>query len=1258
MRRLLLSAIVVAACAPASPMMRGGASAEARDPERARRAFGAIADGNLGAAAALEAAVREAPSPAGLYARALVEQERGDLAAAQDLYLAALEAGVADKRCVDADGCGGPLWPRVALAAVRRLETLAGEAPFERDRDVAGRIGKLDGARLPTEVRRRWILLRATYARRAEAEAEARRLEREAGCPSTWWVAGPYGRLPRLDLFTPFEPEKGSTEWRSAPARGCSVVVTGPRGRSGVVYAANDVKLARDGAIVVTVETEAPWRLFVDGVAVAGGVEEATAPPRVRQTRVALSSGTHRVMVKIAAPGGRADVALSIFGAGASVELLEPAASARGDRSAAEVERARGSGAKPPRLIDDPSVALRGASDEAPGAGALDDVLALEAAVAFSDSAALERRAARIAARWPKFAIGHLLQAQAALLDPTRPVEIAQDRARAAVERALALDPRLARARNLRVQMAMAQERPREALARLDEAPAGGPRYWRFAFARYQAYRARGWSREAEEALAEAKRMHPDACPLFEAEIQVKRERHDVAGARAAATKAAHCGGGSDELADELREAHDLDGAIAEYRRLVELDPTRDSWKSGLAETLAMRGDAASLREAASLFGELVARDPRATHARRQLADVKIALGDVAGARRVVEEGLAETPESTELYRALEALCDRDATTVKSCGGIEPWRVDGHAVIAEYEKRGGSSWRSPAVIVLDRTVTRVYPTGARLTLTHNIIQVLAKDGLDKFGEVKIPDGADVLLLRTVKRDGSTREPEDIAGKDSVSVPDLEVGDYVEFEYVDPSSAPAAFPGGFLSERFYFRSFDAPLDRSEYVVVTPQSMALQIDARGDAPQPTVERKEGLAVRTFAMTKMAQVIAEPQSTPYAEWIPSVRVAAGLSMEGWRDFLRDGHLMAERANPQLTEIALRETRGLVSVEDKARALDRWVRRAITKSGGSIDDPATFTLARGEGNRTTLLAALCRAAGVPAEIWLARSAQAPRLDGTLPDLEAFDQPVLAVGRGAGKPPLFIDPRFRHGPAGFLVWPLRGQPALVLREGALKTETIAAASDDDRLVDMEARLEPSGAAEVSIVEKLRGAAALDWREALEKLPADRVRPEFEVRTLARLFPGSTLRELSWENADADDEVFIVKYKFQVAQLARRVKGALVLPAPFPAMLGRNYVGVGARKTPLFVDQATPSKLIGRFVLPPKTEARLAPKVELSGFGSLVQSIVREGDVLRFESLFTLPHQRIAPADYPKFVDYTTALDRAESRIAELSVAK
>src|SRR5262249_47740546 len=151
---------------------------------------------------------------------------------------------------------------------------------------------------------------------------------------------------------------------------------------------------------------------------------------------------------------------------------------------------------------------------------------------------------------------------------------------------------------------------------------------------------------------------------------------------------------------------------------------------------------------------------------------------------------------------------------------------------------------------------------------------------DKWGEVQVPEGADVLTLRTVKADGSTREPEEIAEKQTISVPDLEVGDFVEFEYVDPAPPPGAFPGGFIAEGFYFRSYDAPLDRTEYLLATPAGMPVTVDARGAAPEMKTERRGELEVRTWAARQQPQMFAEPSATPFAEYVPSVRGASGVS------------------------------------------------------------------------------------------------------------------------------------------------------------------------------------------------------------------------------------------------------------------------------------------------------------------------------------------------------------------------------------------
>jgi hypothetical protein len=587
---------------------------------------------------------------------------------------------------------------------------------------------------------------------------------------------------------------------------------------------------------------------------------------------------------------------------------------------------------------------------------------------------------------------------------------------------------------------------------------------------------------------------------------------------------------------------------------------------------------------------------------------------------------------------------------------MDPFRIDGKQVIAAYQKDAASrpAYSSPAVIVLDRTVTRVFSTGARLTLTHNIIQVLAKDGIDKWGEVQIPDGADVLTLRTVKADGSTREPEEIDGKQSVSVPDLEVGDYVEFEYVDPAPPPGAFPGGFLAERFYFRSFDAPLDRTEYLLVTPKGMPVEVDRRGDAPK--LERPDAgeLDERLWAARRQPQAFQEPSSAPFTEFLPSVRAGSGVSFLAWKDYLRDGELEAERSNGELRALATKLTQGQSTPEKKLTALDGWVRHHI-KGAGPLDEPATSILARQEGSRVTVLGALLRAVGIPSQLWLARPRLAPILDGPLPDLESYDQPLL---RAADR---IVDPRFRHSPTGFITPALRGASALALAPEPLLPAVVPAKDPDDRQMDLDATLAADGSAEVKVRERLRGWPAIEWREALEKLPPDRVRPEFEQRTLGFYFPGATLEDLTWSGKDDDDGPFVVEYRFRAPALARRVGDHLLLPAPYPAMLGRRYVGIARRLTPLQLEYAPETALTAHITLPAGATVELPPPVSIhdgpGAFGVFEQRAERAPHGLTLRARFAMPRLQVAPARYPAFVDFASRVDRAEARAAEIDLA-
>jgi hypothetical protein len=292
-----------------------------------------------------------------------------------------------------------------------------------------------------------------------------------------------------------------------------------------------------------------------------------------------------------------------------------------------------------------------------------------------------------------------------------------------------------------------------------------------------------------------------------------------------------------------------------------------------------------------------------------------------------------------------------------------------------------------------------------------------------------------------------------------------------------------------------------------------------------------------------------------------------------------------------------------------------------------------------------------------VSSRIWLAHPPRDAQLDGELPDLEGFDEPLLAAGG------LWIDPRYRHAATGFVSPPLRGGRAFALVPGPLESARVPTDNADDRQMDFDVKLAADGSAEVSVRERLRGWPALEWREALEKLAADRVQPEFEQHTLGFHFPGASLLALSWEGKDDDAGAFVVAYKFRAPQLARRVGRSLVVPAPFAASLGKRYIGVAARKTPLLVDYAAPTHVHARIVVPERMVAALPPPVRAEApFGLFEQAASAGGGApnttVELDARFKMSDARVAPGDYGRIVDFAQRVDRAEAKALEIRPGK
>ena len=105
------------------------------------------------------------------------------------------------------------------------------------------------------------------------------------------------------------------------------------------------------------------------------------------------------------------------------------------------------------------------------------------------------------------------------------------------------------------------------------------------------------------------------------------------------------------------------------------------------------------------------------------------------------------------------------------------------------------------VRLLDRIVEEVRPDGSALSLHHQLVRLSTKDAADIAGEIRLPDGAIPLSLRTLKPDGRAIEVDRHAGKEDLSFSALAPGDTVEQapELGGPSGHSRELPVGRIDD---------------------------------------------------------------------------------------------------------------------------------------------------------------------------------------------------------------------------------------------------------------------------------------------------------------------------------------------------------------------------------------------------------------------------------------------------------------------------
>ncbi len=1172
------------------------------------RAWQALVDGNGDQAAAmwrhaLLAGGKSEPRSLALFGAGALAYERGndETAVAHFLDLIGTAARDGDAR----DGL-------LATAAAAQLPRLLDELPDRRAAEE--RVLALPRDRLPWRAQYLLASLAIEIARR---RADADLLQREAlrsGCLTELRLVGVAGRLPYLDLLSNRVRSDGPE--RALARLGCRFTTPSTDPLPGVRILQSEVDL-RPGTDQIVLDYAGPALLRVDGGPWHHhGDSPEVFGPRWSALSLPVGAGRHQIELRLGNNGGGIDVGL----------LLAPAA------IHARVETK----IWPNRSSLEEAIFDLAAVLSAQMAGDMDQALVYAAALA----------------QHTHFALGLSAAARVAETDSTRPENMNRDRARGFYLNAVAVDPHLARVWLDLARLELDNDRPREASEDAQQARSAAVDWWPAGLRLADALRARGLERDADAVLAAAMargRQGQGACALFEGGLRRAEERDAFGEQERLVRLLVRCDAQSEVPVQWYRQSGDVSAAEAALRRMLP-SSAEPAWiRSELAALRLERGDAAS---AASEWQALVDWSPRDSQLRLRLVDALLAAGAAKEARVQLAETLRLFPGSGAVRQA--------ARIFGLALPLDEFRLDGAQVVRDF-LASGRRYQAPAVVVLDRTVERVFPDGGRASITHTITQVLSKAGIERAAEVSLPSGAEVLALRTRKADGTIREAPEIAGKETVSATDVAVGDFVEWETLEYKQPAEAFAPGFLGERFYFQSFEAPLDRSEYLLVVPSALSVDQDRRAEAPVPTAgPGPEGTRVLRFIARQMPQLFPERLSVAAEDWVPSVRVSSGVDLAHWSRFLADRLYTVARVSPELRRVAVQIRAAVGGASAKLpEAITGWVNQHIEPEA-SLFEPATASLDRGQGNRAAVVMALARALDLKAELMLVRPLnRAPAAaQGTAQALDDFSDALVRLPDPDGTV-RFFDPRTRHARFGYLPPGLAGAPGFVVGDDALAIAHGAVL--DGRYAVMKMRLAADGSAAVAVTEELSGWPALEWNEILERSGPDRskLRQEFEQRWLSQQFPGAVLDELSLQEHPAGGSV--VRYTLSSPRMATRTGNILWLrPSFFLSQPGRRYFTESQRRTSLQLGYDVPLLLEADIELP--AGARV---IDLGASGTitageayfseerLVQAEMPRGDApdavhLLLRRRWQLPISRVLPANYDQVAGELRQVDPLE----------
>jgi tetratricopeptide (TPR) repeat protein len=743
-----------------------------------------------------------------------------------------------------------------------------------------------------------------------------------------------------------------------------------------------------------------------------------------------------------------------------------------------------------------------------------------------------------------------------------------------------------------------------------------------------------GWKVEYNNTIKALEHQFPENLETLHSAAEVYKTEGDYKAADRILAVVRKLDPGSEASLNQALEREDYDAALAQLKALAARKAEHKKENGQRITDLMIRTGRSS--ESAEHLKSLIADNPTDSSLHLALADWLFAQGDRAALHKTLASAVESGADQGPLVDAIDL--------VTGMTELQPYRLNAKKLIAEYEQ-SGKQLPGNAARVLDYSVVWVRADGSSRTLEHELVRIQSAEAISRFAEQKL-EGL-ILNMRVIKKDGRTLEPEPVAGKPSFTFPHLEEGDYIDTEQILFSRRDGTGKQ-YNGPRWFFREENVAYARSELVVISPSSQTLQIETHGEVPPPQITRDGEFVTRRWRMDHTPAAPQEPFSAPVTEFLPSVSVGWGISLQHNIEDLNTRVAETIPVDPRVSRIARHIVDQVAPDAQRARALAvyRWVQANI--ADGDESDGRRVVMGK-SGNRWQALVTLCRSLGIKAQFVLAKSRLAPKAPGPISESQQFGAAVLKVSTNAG--PVWLTLDDKYAPFGYLPAEVRGMPGFQLGD----EKPIAVVLPDDGSLDSiefagDLDLAADGTAELTLVQTFRGKPGVQLRKGLAELPENRLHDVLEAQLLGRSLHGARLKNFRILRAADAEAPLSIEMHATVPAFAQLQHGMLVISPPYVLQLSQLST-LSSRQTPLLIMETTRQRVTLRIRLPKGAKVAKPNDIELEQDGrKVVVADHLQDDRLILEREVVVPAGRIQPDAYANLVEFARAADDAQSQ--------